>query len=81
MLKKAQEVLTGLSDFKQTEEIRIAKKRMREVIQLLTEPERKKKFQAMREVARKAAVEKITKKYESNPTLLAKKVKPFLEVI
>lgn len=44
MIKKAKELLSELEKAKPTEQIRIAKKRMKEVIALLEEPAKRKKY-------------------------------------
>ena len=80
MIKLANELLSKLEKADKTEGNRIAIKRVKEVIQILTAPEREKRNKESREKARLAAIDKLNKKYQGDPRL-SKKLKPFIKEV
>lgn len=73
MEELAKKLLKELEKEKETEFIKIAKKRAREIIQLIDEPNRIKRFNEHRERCKLAAIKKMNKMLESGVDLVVKR--------
>ena len=62
MEETAKKLLNELEAAPETEFLRIAKKRVKEVLQLIDEPNRRKRFEEHKERCRQAAIKKRGKK-------------------
>ena len=80
MLKTAENLLKKLLQEPLTPEIATAIARAKEIIQILTEPERKQADEDMKKQRRKEALEKLEKKYGKTSKQYQKKSVQFLEV-